>query len=99
MYSNDVLCCRVRISDTYRLGTTIALLLLESRTSYKELGMEKNTIVDRLVIRGEEVTKEGFIPFLGGRPKRLTIINRDDIVNLSIALNTTDSVDSYLAQL
>lgn len=61
--------------------------------------MEKNNIVDRRAVRLEDVMKEGFIPFLGGRPKRLTIISRDDITNISIALNTTDSVDSYIAQL
>jgi hypothetical protein len=36
------------------------------------------------------------IPFLSGRPERDTIISVDEIINLTIALNITKSVDEFL---
>jgi hypothetical protein len=39
------------------------------------------------------------IPFLAGRPRRETPIDRDDVVNLEIALNTCKTVDELLMQL
>lgn len=36
------------------------------------------------------------IPFMGGRPKRDTVINSDDIINLVIACNTCSSVDEFI---
>jgi hypothetical protein len=36
------------------------------------------------------------IPFLKGRPKRETAIDRDDCMNLEIALNTCKTVDELL---
>jgi hypothetical protein len=36
------------------------------------------------------------IPFLKGRPKRDTAIDRDDCMNLEIALNTCKTVDELL---
>ena len=39
----------------------------------------------------------GAIPMYTGRPVRDTAINNDDLLNLKIALNTTDSVDRFLA--
>lgn len=49
---------------------------------------KKKNVIDKRKIRLEEVTKDEYIPFLGGRPERDTIINQDDITNLIIALNT-----------
>lgn len=40
--------------------------------------------------------KEVRIPILSGRPDRDTIISIDDIMNLVILLNTTDSVSGFL---
>jgi len=42
------------------------------------------------------VMKPDYIPFLGGRPERQTVIRPDDIVNLKIILNTTDSVEEFI---
>jgi hypothetical protein len=39
------------------------------------------------------------IPFLGGRPRRETTIDRDDVVNLEIALYTCKTVEELLKQL
>lgn len=49
---------------------------------------KKKNVIDKRKIRLEEVTKDEYIPFLGGRPERDTIITQDDITNLIIALNT-----------
>lgn len=35
------------------------------------------------------------IPFLGGRPERNTIIDRDAIADLKIALNTCDTFEKF----
>jgi hypothetical protein len=64
--------------------------------SIKELVMDKKRIVDKRQIRLEEVMKPDYIPFLGGRPERLTVIRTDDIVNLKIILNTAESVEEFL---
>jgi|WetSurMetagenome_2_1015567.scaffolds.fasta_scaffold315940_2 hypothetical protein len=58
--------------------------------------MENNKIIDKRQIRLEEVMKADYIPFLGGRPERLTVIRADDIVNLKINLNTTDSSEEFI---
>ncbi len=39
------------------------------------------------------------IPFLGGRPKRDTAVDRDDLVNLAILLNVCKTVDELLESL
>lgn len=38
-----------------------------------------------------------FIPFLEGRPERDTIINKEDILNLKIALNTAKSLQDFFS--
>ena len=38
------------------------------------------------------------IPFLGGRPKRESIISNDDILNLLIACNTCRTMDEFFEQ-
>ena len=58
--------------------------------------MENKKVIDKRQIRLEEVMKPDYIPFLGGRPERSVIINPDDIMNLKINLNTTDSVEQFL---
>ena len=58
--------------------------------------MNKPSIVDKRVVRLEDITKKDYIPFLGGRPKRIKIITTDEIINLKIALNTTSTVDAFL---
>jgi hypothetical protein len=47
-------------------------------------------------VRLEEVMKPDYIPFLGGRPKRQTVIGKEDIMNLEIALYTSANVQEFL---
>ena len=54
------------------------------------------------IIKKQLKTSEAdFIPFLQGRPKRLGglagVITSDDVLNLSIALNTTKTFEQFLA--
>lgn len=59
--------------------------------------MEGNKkIIDRRIIKLEEINKKDYIPFLGGRPKRNNIITKDEILDLKILLNTTKSVEEFL---
>jgi len=58
--------------------------------------MEKKNVIDKRSIQLERLLKKDFIPFLSGRPKREKVIGQEDITNLTIALNTTDSVESFL---
>ena len=55
--------------------------------------MESKKIIDKRVVRLEEMSKEGYIPWLGGRPHRETVIGWDDVADLSIALNTINSFE------
>jgi hypothetical protein len=59
----------------------------------------KKNVIDRRQIHLEKVMRPDYIPFLGGRPKRTTIISNDDILNLAILLNTTDSVETLIKSL
>jgi hypothetical protein len=62
------------------------------------LCMENRHVTDKRSIKLEDVLKKDYIPFLGGRPKRETIIGKDDIMNLAITLNTCASVEEFLAK-
>ncbi|MBD3314410.1 MAG: hypothetical protein GF344_01370 [Chitinivibrionales bacterium] len=61
--------------------------------------MPKRNVIDKRKIRLKEVMDENYIPFLGGRPKRNTIISDDEVLNLSIALNTSKNLDEFLTGL
>ncbi|MBN1307158.1 MAG: hypothetical protein JXA18_04525 [Chitinispirillaceae bacterium] len=61
--------------------------------------MEKPNIIDKRQIRLEDLKKADYIPFLGGRPKRTTVIKKDDCINLKIYLNTTNGVDDLLKKM
>jgi hypothetical protein len=61
--------------------------------------MENQHVIDKRSIKLEDVMKKDYIPFLGGRPLRQTIIGKDDIMNLSITLNTCSTVDEFLAKI
>ncbi|MCX7727589.1 MAG: hypothetical protein N2053_12160 [Chitinispirillaceae bacterium] len=62
--------------------------------------MERNKkIIDRRIIRLEEINKKDYIPFLGGRPKRNTLITKDEILDLKILLNTTNGVEEFLEKI
>jgi hypothetical protein len=58
----------------------------------------KRNVYDKRYVRLEEVGRDEYIPFLGGRPSREKIISEDDITNLIIALNTAKSLDVFLEQ-
>jgi hypothetical protein len=59
--------------------------------------MDARHIIDKRQVRLEDISKEGFIPFLGGRPKRDLVINEEDMSDLRINLNVTKSVEEFLA--
>jgi hypothetical protein len=46
-----------------------------------------------------QVSIKRHIPFLEGRPRRETPIDRDDVINLEIALNTCKTVGELMKQL
>jgi hypothetical protein len=60
--------------------------------------MENRRVTDKRSIKLEDVLKKDYIPFLGGRPKRETIISKEDIMNLAITLNTCASVEEFLVK-
>jgi len=61
--------------------------------------MNTHEIIDKPSMSLKDSTKVAFIPFLGGRPERSAVIGRDDILDLTIILNTTRSVDEFLTLL
>jgi hypothetical protein len=61
------------------------------------VAMKKN-VFDKRFVRLDEVGRADFIPFLGGRPERDTIISEDDIMNLVISLNTAKSMEELIEQ-
>jgi hypothetical protein len=58
--------------------------------------MEKKPVIDKRIIRLEEVMSKDYIPFLGGRPNREKVIAPDDIVNLRINLNVAQTIDAFI---
>jgi hypothetical protein len=59
--------------------------------------MEKKNVIDKRSVKLEKINKPGYIPFLEGRPARDTVIGSEDITNLRIALETSRSVQEFLA--
>jgi len=43
--------------------------------------------------------KPDYIPFMGGRPERSTVISADDTLNLVILLNTTTTAEAFINKL
>jgi hypothetical protein len=60
--------------------------------------MEKSKIRDLRRIKLEEVSKKEYIPFLEGRPKRSTVIQSDDLLNLKILLNTSRTFEEFISR-
>jgi len=58
--------------------------------------MERNNVTEERPV-GAANPANARIPFLSGRPERDTIISVDEIINLTITLNVTKSVDEFLA--
>lgn len=57
--------------------------------------MERNNVAEERPVGAANLAKTR-IPFLSGRPERDTIISVDEIINLTISLNVTKSVDEFL---
>ncbi|MBD3421599.1 MAG: hypothetical protein GF398_15900 [Chitinivibrionales bacterium] len=61
--------------------------------------MKKRNVIDKRSIKLEHIMQDDYIPYMSGRPARVKIINKDDLTNLSIALNTSTSVEEFMAAL
>lgn len=59
--------------------------------------MEESKVRDLRRIKLEDVSKKEYIPFLEGRPKRTTVIQSDDLLNLRILLNNSKSLEEFLS--
>jgi hypothetical protein len=60
--------------------------------------MEKKNVIDKRFVKLERIMKTGYIPFLGGRPNRESEISEEDVINLQIALNTSKTLEDFLAK-
>ncbi len=60
--------------------------------------MEKR-FKDTRAVKLERALAKDFIPLGGGRPVRSLVIGKDDFLDLTIFLNTTDSVDDFLTKM
>jgi len=58
----------------------------------------KNNVYDKRNVKLDEMLRDGYIPFLEGRPGRDFSITEDDVTNLIIALNTADSLNEFVKQ-
>ncbi len=56
-------------------------------------------IKDDRPVKFEKVVSQDFIPLFAGRPKRESIIGRDDMIDVKILLNATHTVDEFIAKL
>jgi hypothetical protein len=54
---------------------------------------------DKRAVKLEKVLSPDFIPLFAGRPQRALVIGKDDSLDLKIILNTTDSVEAFLAKI
>jgi hypothetical protein len=59
----------------------------------------KGKFKDNRSVKLEKVLAGDFIPLFSGRPKRSLLISKDDSLDLKIILNTTESVEEFLAKL
>jgi hypothetical protein len=66
------------------------------REDYMEKNIEKKKVVDKRSIKLENILKPDYIPFLSGRPDRETVIGKDDMINLAIILNMTNTVEAVI---
>ena len=76
-------------------GTAVASIILGD--TIKEYRMISKITPDK-VLRTDSSTVSWigkFIPFMGGRPRRDTIITDDDIMNLIIACNTCSTLEEF----
>ena len=60
--------------------------------------MEKH-IHDKRRFSLNKILSDEYIPYLGGRPERGTIIGKHDVIDLKIALNITADVNEFVESL
>jgi hypothetical protein len=53
---------------------------------------------DNRAVKLENVLAGDFIPLFSGRPVRDLLIGKDDTLDLKIILNTTNTVEEFLAK-
>ena len=58
--------------------------------------MEQSNIKDERRFKLEKMQDKAYIPLFAGRPERQKIIQRDELINLKIALNSAKSLDEFL---
>ena len=58
--------------------------------------MKKPIVIDKRSVRLETISHPDYIPFLGGRPDRTTVITHEDEINLRILLNTVTSIEELI---
>lgn len=54
--------------------------------------------MDKRRIKLEKILDNSFIPFGGGRPERERAIDKEDLMNLQISLETCGTVDDFLKE-
>jgi len=65
----------------------------------KSMGFDPDSVSDELRFRVlKDLNKPNYILLFSGRPDRIEVISHDEIVNLTIVLNTSKSIDSFLLQ-
>ena len=60
--------------------------------------MEQSRIKLEKALKLATPVKKDFIPLFSGRPLRDTVIGKEEILNLEIALNTARSLEEFIAQ-
>ena len=58
-----------------------------------------NPLKDQRFAKLAKVLSKEFIPLFGGKPIREKVINRDDVLDIKILLNSTEDVDAFVAKL
>jgi hypothetical protein len=61
--------------------------------------MENKKVVDKRSVNLEHVMSADYIPIGCGRPERETVIGKDDMMNVEIALNISVTIDDLLKQI
>lgn len=59
----------------------------------------KGKFKDNRAVKLEHALASDFIPLFSGRPQRSLLIGKDDSLDLKIILNTTATVEEFLAKL
>lgn len=59
----------------------------------------KDKFKDNRAVKLEKVLAADFIPLFSGRPRRSLLIGKDDSLDLKIILNTTHTVEEFIAKM